>query len=86
MAKKLIYIVEDEKHIQELLRFNLEENGYEVECFEDGETMFEVVERKKPDLFVLDIMLPGVDGFEICKKIKENYDLKKYHNYAYCQK
>ncbi|ADU73923.1 two-component system alkaline phosphatase synthesis response regulator PhoP [Acetivibrio thermocellus AD2] len=77
MAKKLIYIVEDEKHIQELLRFNLEENGYEVECFEDGETMFEVVERKKPDLFVLDIMLPGVDGFEICKKIKENYDLKK---------
>ncbi|GAE87119.1 response regulator transcription factor [Acetivibrio straminisolvens] len=77
MAKKLIYIVEDEKHIQELIRFNLEENGYEVECFEDGETMFEVAERKKPDLFVLDIMLPGMDGFEICRRIKENYELKK---------
>jgi len=39
-----------------------------VECFEDGETMFEVVERKKPDLFVLDIMLPGVDGLKFAKK------------------
>ncbi|HOM02258.1 MAG TPA: response regulator transcription factor [Acetivibrio sp.] len=77
MTKKLIYIVEDENHIQELIRFNLEENGYEVECFEDGETMFEVVERKRPDLFVLDIMLPGMDGFEICRRIKENFELKK---------
>ncbi len=77
MAKKLIYIVEDEMHIQELIRFNLEENGYEVDCFESGEAMLDVVGRKRPDLFVLDIMLPGIDGFEICRRIKENYELKK---------
>lgn len=77
MSKKLIYVVEDEKHIQELITFNLKENGYEVKYFESGEAMFLDCQNKKPDLFILDIMLPGIDGFEICRRIKENSALKK---------
>ncbi len=77
MTKKLIYVVEDEKHIQELIKFNLMENGYEVKCFDNGEVMLNEYENRKPDLFVLDIMLPGIDGIEICRRIKENSATKK---------
>lgn len=77
MSKKLIYVVEDEKHIQELIGFNLKENGYDVKCFDNGEVMLAECQNKKPDLFILDIMLPGIDGLEICRRIKENSNLKK---------
>lgn len=77
MSKKLIYIVEDEKHIQELIGFNLKENGYDVKCFDNGEVMLDECQNKKPDLFILDIMLPGIDGLEICRRIKENSAFKK---------
>ncbi len=77
MLKKLIYVVEDEKHIRELVAFNLEENGYVVKSFENGESLLDECKNKKPDLFVLDIMLPGIDGLEICRQIKQNSDFKK---------
>lgn len=77
MPKKLIYVVEDEKHIQELIGFNLKENGYDVKCFDNGESMLSECQSTKPDLFVLDIMLPGIDGLEICRRIKENNLTKK---------
>lgn len=77
MSKKLIYVVEDEKHIQELIEFNLMENGYEVKCFDNGEVMLDECQNNKPDLLVLDIMLPGIDGLEICRRIKENSATKK---------
>ncbi|NLL04508.1 MAG: response regulator transcription factor [Clostridiaceae bacterium] len=77
MSKKLIYVVEDEKHIQELISFNLIENGYDVKCFDNGEVMLDECKEQKPDLFILDIMLPGIDGLEICRRIKENSDYKK---------
>jgi two-component system alkaline phosphatase synthesis response regulator PhoP len=77
MPKKLIYVVEDEKHIQELIGFNLKENGYDVICFDNGESMLSECQSIKPDLFVLDIMLPGIDGLEICRRIKENPLTKK---------
>ncbi len=77
MSKKLIYVVEDENHIQELIKFNLMENGYEVKCFDNGEIMLDECQNLKPDLFVLDIMLPGIDGLEICRRIKENSATKK---------
>ncbi|MDP4127564.1 MAG: response regulator transcription factor [Bacillota bacterium] len=73
--KKLIYLVEDEKHIQELIAFNLEENGYEVKSFDDGESMLGECPNRKPNLFVLDIMLPGIDGLEICRRLKQDPDL-----------
>ncbi len=74
MAGGLIYIVEDEKHIQELVAFNLEERGYAVERFENGERMLIECDKRRPDLFILDIMLPGIDGLEICRRIKMNPD------------
>ncbi|WP_010252631.1 response regulator transcription factor [Acetivibrio cellulolyticus] len=77
MSKKLIYVVEDEKHIQELIGFNLKENGYDVKCFDSGETMLSECQNMKPDLFLLDIMLPGIDGLEVCRRIKESSSLKK---------
>jgi two-component system alkaline phosphatase synthesis response regulator PhoP len=77
MSKKLIYVVEDEKNIRELISFNLKENGYEVKAFENGDRLVEAIAECKPDLFVLDIMLPGIDGLEICRRIKQDPDLKR---------
>jgi two-component system alkaline phosphatase synthesis response regulator PhoP len=70
-------VVEDEKNIRELISFNLEENGYEVKAFENGDRLVEAIAERKPDLFVLDIMLPGIDGLEICRRIKQDPDLKR---------
>lgn len=75
MSKKMIYIVDDEKHIQELIKYNLEENGYDVMAFDSGEALLEECMKTVPDLFVLDIMLPGIDGLETCKRIKANHRL-----------
>lgn len=77
MSKKLVYVVEDEIHIQELIAFNLEESGYAVKCFENGDSMLYECTVRKPDLFVLDIMLPGIDGLEICRRVKQNPELSR---------
>jgi two-component system alkaline phosphatase synthesis response regulator PhoP len=74
---KLIYIVEDEKHIQELIKFNLEDSGYDVEAFGNGEDLLNRCRTVVPNLFVLDIMLPGIDGLEICRRIHQDAKLKK---------
>lgn len=70
MPKELIYAVEDEVHIQQLVKFNLEANGYKVICFESGERLMEEVKSSMPDLFILDLMLPGMDGLEVCKQLR----------------
>ena len=67
--KELIYVVEDEKNIQQLIKYNLESNGYKVQIFDDGESLLKNCQKILPDLFILDIMLPGIDGFEICRQI-----------------
>ncbi|MGE5474698.1 MAG: response regulator [Ignavibacteriales bacterium] len=72
MAKELIYVVEDEQHIQQLIKYNLETTGFKVSVFNDGESALENYELDKPDMFILDIMLPGIDGLEICKKLRTN--------------
>jgi DNA-binding response OmpR family regulator len=68
MAK--ILIVEDQKDMVTGLVFNLEARGYEVRAAYDGEAGLEAAEREKPDLVVLDIMLPKKDGFEICRELR----------------
>jgi len=70
MAKKRILVVEDEAPIQELLQFNLERKGYRVEVAGSGEEALDAVGAFLPDLILLDIMLPGTDGLEVCKRIK----------------
>ena len=66
-----ILIVEDEESIAELEKDYLELSGFEVEIENDGEAGLKRAISEEFDLFILDLMLPGVDGFEICKKIRE---------------
>ena len=70
MAKEKILVVDDEEDILDLVRYNLEKEGYEVYCMETGEEAIEAARKMKPDLMLLDLMLPGVDGLEVCKNVK----------------
>ncbi|MDR0426140.1 MAG: response regulator transcription factor [Clostridiales bacterium] len=67
-----IFSVEDDRDLQDLLRFSLSGFGYDVSLFDTAEAMLAVLETEKPDLFLLDIMLPGMDGIEALKILKGN--------------
>ncbi|AHF07705.1 response regulator transcription factor [Desulfitobacterium metallireducens] len=68
----VILIVDDEEPIQELLKFNLEKEGYTVLVAYDGPSALKTVEEKCPDLVILDVMLPGMDGMEVCNQLRQN--------------
>ncbi|MGB4431407.1 MAG: response regulator transcription factor [Firmicutes bacterium] len=70
MIKQKILIVDDEPSIQELIRFNLEQSGFDTAIAADGFAALEMFESYKPDLIVLDLMLPGKDGYDVCKEIR----------------
>lgn len=70
MAKERIVVVEDEEDIQELIRYNLEREGYTVRGVTTGEAALTTIKDHPPDLVLLDIMLPGKDGLDICKTLK----------------
>jgi DNA-binding response OmpR family regulator len=72
MSKKTILVIEDEKNIQELLRFNLEEEGHRVVCASTGDRGLDAAAKEKPDLIILDVMLPGISGTDILKSIRAN--------------
>ncbi|OFI05443.1 alkaline phosphatase synthesis transcriptional regulatory protein PhoP [Clostridium acetireducens DSM 10703] len=72
MIKQKILIVDDEEHIQELIKFNLENNGYNVLCVDNGISALDTVKSQKPDLVLLDLMLPGMDGYEVCREIRKD--------------
>lgn len=65
-----ILVVDDEEHITELLRFNLEANGYTVIEAADGQTGIDLAKSEKPDLILLDLMLPVIDGVEVCRRLR----------------
>ncbi|KLU64974.1 alkaline phosphatase synthesis transcriptional regulatory protein PhoP [Desulfosporosinus acididurans] len=67
-----ILVVDDEEPIQELLRFNLEKEGYQVRVAKDGPEALGAIEKEQPDLLVLDVMLPGMDGLEVCRRLRLN--------------
>jgi len=69
--KRKILIVEDEKNIVDILKFNLKKEGFDTIEAYDGKQALEMAEREKPDLILLDIMLPEYDGFTVCKKIRQ---------------
>ncbi|MGA2916172.1 MAG: response regulator [Sedimentisphaerales bacterium] len=70
MPKENILIVDDEEDVLELLRFNLEKNGYKIDAAVSGEEALTKARGKLPDLIILDLMLPGIDGLEVCKRLK----------------
>jgi len=65
-----ILVVDDEEDLAELVRYNLTRDGYQVECVGSGEDALKSVRRELPDLIVLDLMLPAVDGLEVCRRLK----------------
>lgn len=72
MPKDSILIIEDEKNILELLKFNLEKEGYQVRTAAKGSEGLEAARKSPPSLVILDLMLPEMDGLEICKILKQN--------------
>ncbi|EOV8457602.1 response regulator YycF [Listeria monocytogenes] len=74
MAEKKILVVDDEKPIADIVKFNLNKEGFDVYCAYDGDEALELVEEVQPDLILLDIMLPGRDGIEVCREVRKKYD------------
>lgn len=76
MNTKKILVVDDEQHIQELIRYNLEIIGFKVQTADSGEEALEQIKKEAPDLIILDLMLPGIDGLEVCKQVKMDENTK----------
>lgn len=76
MAKEKILIVEDDKNISKLVKYNLEKAGYECDALFSGGKVLKFLADKPADLIILDIMLPEMDGFELCRAIKQDEKLK----------
>ncbi|MBC8207446.1 MAG: response regulator transcription factor [Kiritimatiellales bacterium] len=72
MASQNILIIEDEEDIRELVRYNLEREKFKVDEAASGEEGLKVAARSKPDLILLDLMLPGKDGMQVCRELKQN--------------
>lgn len=75
MSNELVLVVDDEKTLVKALSFNLEKEGFRVEQAYDGEEALKKVFEIKPDIVVLDLMLPEVDGFEVCRRIRKKLEV-----------
>jgi len=76
MAKPLIIVVEDEPDIREIMLYNLRREGYEAEGFESGPEGLEAIRAKQPNLVILDLMLPGMDGLTVCQQVRAEAAIK----------
>ena len=72
---KHIFVVDDEKNIRDILQKYIENEGYKLTLFSDGRFVYEEMLRLKPDLLIIDIMLPHVDGLELCKRIRKQSEI-----------
>jgi two-component system phosphate regulon response regulator PhoB len=77
MAKKKILVVDDEEDILELVRYNLSREGYKILCASSGEEGLKIARVENPDLIVLDLMLPGVDGLDVTRRLKSDDTTRK---------
>ena len=75
MTHKL-FIVEDEPDLRDTLKYNFENEGFKVKAFSSGESFLDVLQKNKPNLVILDLMLPGVSGLDVCRELRSN------NNYA----
>jgi two-component system phosphate regulon response regulator PhoB len=76
MAKETILVVEDEEDIRELLKYNLEKEGFQVSGAATGEEALQAIRSRLPDLILLDLMLPGIDGLEVCRRVRGEVQTK----------
>lgn len=74
MAKKIL-VVDDEKPISDIVKFNLVKEGYNVACAFDGEEAVKLAYQIEPDLVLLDVMLPKLDGFQVLRRLREKYNM-----------
>jgi len=74
--KEIIIVIDDEEDIRELIRYNLSKEGYEVFCAVSGEEGLELIRGKAPNLLILDLMLPGIGGLEVCRQLKSDSALQ----------
>jgi two-component system phosphate regulon response regulator PhoB len=72
MPNERILVVDDEEEILELLKYNLETNGFRITCTSTGEEAMDRAKEGIPDLIILDLMLPGIDGLDVCKLLKND--------------
>ena len=77
MSKERILVVDDEEDILELVSYNLKREGYQVLCSKSGEETLNIARKELPDLIVLDLMLPGMDGLEVAKALKNSPQTKQ---------
>ena len=77
MKKEKILVVDDEEDILELVRYNLDREGYQVVCAISGEEALELAAAERVDLIILDLMLPGIDGLEVARRLKQNTTTKE---------
>lgn len=68
---KRIFVVDDEANIRKLIKAYLDKEGYQVEVFDQGDTALEAFRIMEPDMLILDIMMPGINGFDLCKEIRK---------------
>lgn len=71
-----VFIVEDEPDLRDTLKYNLENEGFSVKAFSNGEDFLSSVDKNKPSLVILDLMLPGVSGLDVCRELRSN---NNYH-------
>jgi len=77
VAKKRILLVDDEAQLVELVKMRLEANGYQVLTAYDGKEALDVAKKEMPDLIILDLMLPKIDGYKVCRMLKFDEKYKK---------
>jgi diguanylate cyclase (GGDEF)-like protein len=73
LKKYRILVVDDEEHIRKIVKFQLEKAGYDIDTADDGLTALKMVEECRPDLILMDLMMPNMDGYEVTRRLKANY-------------
>ena len=82
VSKQKILIVDDDSNISNLISLYLEKECFETITVEDGESALEEFKKFSPDLILLDLMLPGIDGYEVCREIRKTYTCRTVNVYS----